>query len=62
MSRIVSGDFVQQHTLRTTLLIYLTFPFLPQRQGTGIGGGIECLFVMIPVRQSSSRYTPFEHG
>ena len=60
-SRITSRDFVHNHSASTTGLIGHVFLSRPQRQGTRIGGGNECLFVMIPVRQSSSHYAPLEH-
>jgi hypothetical protein len=53
---------VQQHTPRAIVLIGLGFSSPSQRQGTRIGGGKWCPFVIIPLGHPPSRQVLLGHA
>jgi hypothetical protein len=59
---IASGMIVHQTTLRAPALISLVFLLRARQQGTWIGGGKQCLIVMIPLPHFCSRELVFSHG
>jgi hypothetical protein len=61
-SRIAGGMVVDQTTLRASALISLVFLLRARQQGTWIGGGKQCLIVMIPLPHFCSRELVFSHG
>src|SRR5215831_11867990 len=61
MSGVPSGPLVHEETAQITPLIQLDFSSRSKGQGTRIGGGIKCSFVILTMRHAPSRQVPLAH-